>query len=149
MSSIGRPVTITMNTTIRDGNAQDTNEIHTEGRFIQKGSSTYLKFTEPTEDEEIDVTTQTVKIQANEMRVMRSGGVSMNQRFIPGVTTEGIYHSPLGAMTMRTTTDHVSFQWNEEERQGAIRLTYSLEMQGEPTGTYDLRVKIKEAAERQ
>ncbi|UCZ53064.1 DUF1934 domain-containing protein [Bacillus shivajii] len=149
MSSIGRPVTITMNTTIRDGKEKETNEFCVDGQIIEKGSSVYLKFIEPKQDEDYEATTQTVKIQDNEMRVIRKGAFSMNQRFIAGTTTEGVYNSPLGAMSMLTKTDEVSFHWDEKEAEGAIRLTYTLEIQGENTGEYDLRVNIKEAVERQ
>ncbi|MBU9724317.1 MULTISPECIES: DUF1934 domain-containing protein [Bacillaceae] len=147
MNSNGIPVMIEMTTIIKDGSQKDTNSFSTKGHMFEKGRAVFLRFLEPIEGDEAE-TVQTVKIQGNEMTVLRKGAISMNQRFIPGTTTEGMYQSPYGPMAMRTKTKDVLFDWNERTGNsvgsGMIRLRYSLQLQGSKAGDYDMRVKIKE-----
>ncbi|TMW72126.1 DUF1934 domain-containing protein [Alteribacter natronophilus] len=139
----GLPVQINMTTEVRDQGQKDTNTMEAAGRLIAKGDTTYLRFEEP-QQEGLEPTNQTVKIQQGEMTVIRKGAVNMNQRFITGVKTEGTYQSPYGPMRMLTDTKNVRFLWDETENKGEIRLTYSLILQGQSAGEYDMRVTVKE-----
>ncbi|WP_157812085.1 DUF1934 domain-containing protein [Alteribacter populi] len=141
----GLAVHINMKTKIQDQGHSDTNTINTMGRMLTKGDITYLRFEEPQEEgESVERTMQTVKIQQGEMTVIRKGAMNMNQRFVSGVETEGTYQSPYGPMRMRTNTKNVRFLWDETSKQGEIQLQYSLTLQGDYAGEYDMRVSLKE-----
>ncbi|PYZ96128.1 hypothetical protein CR205_17325 [Alteribacter lacisalsi] len=143
----GLPVHIHMKTEVRDQGQKDTNALQASGRLISKGDITYLRFEEPRQEGIEEATMQTVKIQQGEMMVIRKGAVNMNQRFVTGVVTEGTYQSPYGPMRMLTDTKHVRFLWDETANQGEIRLTYTLTLQGQTAGEYDMRVTVKEEHE--
>ncbi|MCD8510644.1 MAG: DUF1934 domain-containing protein [Bacillus sp. (in: Bacteria)] len=140
----GIPVTIHMKTTIHDGGQTEETALKSEGQLYQKGTTTYVRFEEPSEEEGYGTSMQTIKIQDNEISVSRNGAVTMNQRFIPGVETEGMLHSPYGQMTMLTKTSGIEFRWNKALGAGRLRLQYGLHLQGNDAGNYDLRVIIKE-----
>ncbi|WP_088036748.1 DUF1934 domain-containing protein [Evansella clarkii] len=144
-SAKGLPVAVLMNTTIRDSGRKDTTEIKAEGLLFQKGASVFLRFQEP--DEEAGKTVQTIKIKNEEMSVIRKGAVTMNQRFIQGAETEGMYHSPYGPMEMITKTKEVYYNWNSTSKTGKLRLRYNLRLQGGNAGDYDMRVTIREVSE--
>ncbi|WP_035187487.1 DUF1934 domain-containing protein [Alteribacter aurantiacus] len=144
----GLLVHIHMKTQINDSGRKETNTVNATGRLLSKGDVTYLRFEEPVE-EGLDKTMQTLKVQQGEMSVIRKGAVNMNQRFITGVETEGTYHSPFGPMRMLTDTKNVRFLWDESANRGEIRLNYSLTLQGEFAGDYDMRVTLKEDKETQ
>lgn len=144
MSSSGLPVSIQMNTTIRDGERKEIHTMDAEGNVFQRGDMIVLRFSEPREEHDKTGTMQTVKLYQGRMTVQRKGTVTMNQRFIPGVETEGMYHSPYGPMEMRTDTSVVDYQWDDEAMEGFIDLRYILVMQGSETGHYHMHVKIKE-----
>ncbi|MFA9559911.1 DUF1934 domain-containing protein [Evansella sp. AB-rgal1] len=149
-STKGLPVSIHMKTTIRDGSQRETNTITADGQFYEKGDTTFIRFQEPpletntADNSDEPITMQTLKIQKDEMTVLRKGAISMSQRFLPGVTTEGVYQSSFGHMPMTTKTKEVTFQWNKIKREGSLVLRYSLHLQGAKAGEYDMRVTIKE-----
>ncbi|RKL67961.1 hypothetical protein CR203_05505 [Salipaludibacillus neizhouensis] len=144
MSSNGVNVTVNVKTTIRDGKAKEVHQMAAEGQLFQRGQQTVLRFNEPKEEEKDKQTVQTVKLHKGEMSVLRKGGISMNQRFIPGQKTEGIYHSPFGPMSMSTDTKEFDYHWDEQELEGYIDLRYKLIMQSSNTGNYHMHVSIKE-----
>ncbi|MDQ0257395.1 uncharacterized beta-barrel protein YwiB (DUF1934 family) [Evansella vedderi] len=141
----GIPVAIHMETTIRDGVHKESNELSATGLLFKRGVTTFVRFEEPVEDDG-RATMQTLKIQENEMSVSRKGALTMNQRFIPGTVTEGMFHSPYGQMAMRTDTKDMDFQWNELLKVGTLRLRYSLHLQGSIAGDYDMHVTIREVS---
>ncbi|MBU9714891.1 DUF1934 domain-containing protein [Evansella tamaricis] len=156
MADMGQPtrrsVTIEMTTTIKDGPQSNTNVIHAKGELIRKGATTFIRFEEPSlsssaeemSSQETMSTTQIIKIDQQEISVSRKGAVSMNQRFIQGKTTEGMYQSPYGKMAMRTNTKEATYSWDPDHKQGIIGLNYNLHLQGENAGDYIIHVKLKE-----
>ncbi|PYZ91590.1 hypothetical protein CR194_18315 [Salipaludibacillus keqinensis] len=144
MSSSGLPVSVQMKTTIKDGKRKEIHTMEATGNLYQRGELTVLRFSEPKEENDEASTTQTVKLNRGEMSVQRKGAITMNQRFVPGIETEGMYHSQFGPMSMLTDTSEVNYNWDKEAREGWIALRYTLVLQGSQTGNYDMYVKIKE-----
>ncbi|WP_280770474.1 DUF1934 domain-containing protein [Salipaludibacillus daqingensis] len=144
MSSSGLAVTIEMKTTIKDGKRKEVHTMEATGELFQRGQLTVLRFSEPKEEGQEQSTTQTVRLTDEGMTVQRKGAITMNQRFIPGVETEGMYHSAFGPMSMRTDTSKIDYDWDQDAQEGFIVLQYALELQGSDTGNYDMYVKIKE-----
>lgn len=143
MSSNGIDVAIMIQTTIRDAGEKEIHRMAAKGLLFQRGQQTVLRFQEPKEENEKQ-TTQTVKLNGGEMSVLRKGAVSMNQRFIPGSETEGVYHSAYGPMSMRTDTKDLDYGFDKQTMEGFIELRYKLVMQGTQTGDYHMHVSIKE-----
>ncbi|MDG5787371.1 DUF1934 domain-containing protein [Evansella sp. AB-P1] len=143
-STKGKPIQIKMKTTIRDGSQKDTTELNAKGHIFHKGSAMFLRFQEPLQEGQNKTTMQTMKIQKNELIVLRKGAVTMNQRFVSGISTEGTYQSPFGIMTMETKTKEIVFNWDNEKHQGSLKLRYSLRLQGSKAGNYEMQVKFKE-----
>ncbi|MCE7792427.1 DUF1934 domain-containing protein [Salipaludibacillus sp. CUR1] len=144
MSSSGLPVTIHMRTTIKDGRRKEVHSMEASGELFHRGGMTVIRFSEPKEENDTQSTIQTVKLHRGQMSVQRKGAITMNQRFIPGRETEGMYHSPYGPMDMRTDTSEVDYEWDSQALEGFIDLRYALVMQGSKTGNYHMHVKIKE-----
>lgn len=133
-----------MKTTIKDGKRKEIHTMEATGELFQRGDLTVLRFSEPKEENQEQTTTQTVRLSRDGMTVQRKGAITMNQRFLPGVKTEGMYHSAFGPMSMLTDTSKVDYNWDQETLEGYIVLQYDLELHGSDTGNYDMYVKIKE-----
>jgi len=144
MSSTGLAVNIEMKTTIKDGKRKEIHTMEATGELFQRGKLIVLRFLEPKEESQEQTTTQTVRLSPDGMTVQRKGAITMNQRFVPGVATEGMYHSAFGPMSMITDTTKVDYNWDQGGLEGYIELKYKLELQGSDTGQYDMHVKIKE-----
>lgn len=128
-------------TDIKDGNRKETVAFETNGLYYVKDKSTYITFEEPHEE---GLVKAVIKIKENEVRIIRSGFVSMNHVYKKGQYTEGIYKSQLGPMTMETRTDNITFQWSEAKGKGKLFLTYSLQVQGHDAGRYAITILLKE-----
>lgn len=149
MSLNGRAVNIEMKTTIKDGKRKEIHTMEATGELLQRGKLTVLRFSEPKDEDQEQTTTQTVRLSLDGMTVQRKGAITMNQRFLPGVTTEGMYHSAFGPMSMRTDTTKVDYNWDQDTLEGYIVLKYNLELNGSDTGNYDMYVKIKGGLKKQ
>lgn len=138
-------VKINMSTTINDNGKIERSSFSVMGQafFKDDGNSLYIKFDEPKTNGE-PITKQTIHIQENCITVIRNGAISMNQKFIDRTETEGMFRSPYGSMSMRTKTKHVSFQWDKEKGEGEGSISYTLHLQNENVGQYDLKLTFKE-----
>ncbi len=137
-----KEVTIKFVTDIKDGSRKETVAFETNGLYYEKNKSKYITFTELHDEGNVNVV---MKIKESEVRIIRSGLVSMNHVYQQGQRTEGVYKSQLGPMTMETKTDNLAFQWSEVKRKGKLSLTYSLRVQGHDAGRYAITVLIKES----
>ncbi|QKS72806.1 DUF1934 domain-containing protein [Paenalkalicoccus suaedae] len=140
----GLPITIQVRTTIRDGKRSERHSMDAIGELFVKGEFLMLKFQEPREEQETESTNQTIQLRDGRMTVQRKGAVTMNQRFVEGTKTEGMYNSIYGPMHMETDTKKVSYNWNEDDQAGDITLTYDLVLSGSQTGRYHMKVTFKE-----
>lgn len=142
----GLQVKIHMSTTINDRGKIEKNTFSAIGQVFHKGTSTYIMFDEPSQTDQ--VTKQTVRIQEDRFTVIRNGAISMNQQFIEGKETEGTFRAPYGVFAMRTKTKQLSFQWDEQRGEGVAKLRYTLQLQNEHAGEYDLKLTLKEVKNR-
>lgn len=140
----GMHVNIKLSTRINAHGKMEENSFTTIGQIFYKGTSTYIKFDEPSANRE-DLTKQTIRFQQDHFTVIRNGAVSMNQQFVLGKETKGLFRSPYGVMEMKTKTKELSFHWDEEIGEGIGRIRYILYLQNEHAGEYDLKLTIKEA----
>jgi len=141
MSQI-KAVSIQLNTTISNGEAEETYELLTFGTLQNKGGTWYLRYDEVHSDMENVHTI--LKWAPEEVFIMRSGKVKMRQRFIKDLMTVGTYESPYGTMQMLTTTKNLNHAFNEETREGRMILAYDLNMNGNDVGRYKMEINYKE-----
>lgn len=144
MAKTEERVSIRIVTQIHDGQRRERHTMAAEGRLFIGAGMLVLRFDEPAKADETP-TSQQIKCTDTEMTVRRHGQVSMNQRFAIGVTTEGVYQTPEIRMPMETTTQHLTHEWDTDERKGEIQLSYDLVLQGEATGRYDMTINMEEA----
>jgi uncharacterized beta-barrel protein YwiB (DUF1934 family) len=138
----GVAVLVTMDTSISDGENQETVHIATDGRFFKKNGHFYLQFKE--ENQEMATVNQIVKIDAShEVTVIRQGAVSMKQPFQLARKTTGVYRSQYGTMLMETMTNRVDIQLDEQIAIGTIQLAYQLHMQHQFAGDYLVTIKFR------
>lgn len=135
------PVKITVKTTIRNGQDQETYELITFGRYIRKTSSVFLRYDEVMEEGSIQTT---VKIAEGEGSILRNGAVKMRLPFQKNKQLTGSYETPYGTLEMGTKTSRIHHEFNENIRQGEIDILYDLNMQGSHAGTYHLLISFEE-----
>ena len=141
-----KSVTIQLNTTISNGEAEETYELLTFGTLQNKGGTWYLRYDEVHNDMENVHTI--LKWALEEVFIMRTGKVKMRQRFIKDLMTVGTYESPYGAMQMLTTTKNMDHTYNEDTKEGSMLLMYDLNMNGNDIGRYKMEIKYKEEAKK-
>ncbi|GGK25170.1 hypothetical protein GCM10010965_17390 [Caldalkalibacillus thermarum] len=130
---------------------------HLKGTLYRKGEIYYLKFREQTEDGPID---NTLKIEQDRVTVIRHGAVRMNHEYRLNSTTQGIYHTPYGALNMETHTTAYRFQplgttlplgsenstnlnHCREDRCGELHWAYHLSLNGNQVGDIRFTVTLK------
>lgn len=138
----GLPVQVQFVTEVREGVRKETIAFDVNGLYYVKGQSTYVTFQEPNEQGEVKTI---IKIQDDQVLIMRSGAVSMRQTHKKGEWTTGTYTSELGTFALQTKTDNVLFKWSEEKKKGQLFLTYALLLSEQEAGRYTITINLKEA----
>ena len=95
-----------------------------EGRLVEKGKTTFVLYEETTEEGE--VTNSRLSIRHDEVSLKRSGYVSWDMRFAPGVVSSSIYHTPQGDFPMEVRTK--SLMLEREDDSTRVGLSYELEI---------------------
>jgi uncharacterized beta-barrel protein YwiB (DUF1934 family) len=136
-------VSVTVQSEIKMGDDAEKHHTHTDGMLIQKGEATYLQYKE--EIEGAGSVKNVIKITNDGILILRSGSVSMKQKFLIGQTTKGMYDSPYGQLWMETNTDKMNFRYNQQKKEGDLLLSYGLVLQGEDTGKHTIKISFQEA----
>ncbi|MDN4524746.1 DUF1934 domain-containing protein [Fictibacillus fluitans] len=139
----GIAVNLTLETVIQHANEKDVHTGEAEGTLYKKGDSTYLRYSEVIEG--AGSVNNVIKMNHEGIVILRSGSVTMRQKFLIGQTTQGMYDTPYGQLWMETTTHQMSFRWNQQVKKGDLTLNYGLVLQGEDTGRYTIKIKFQEA----
>ncbi|MED2127722.1 DUF1934 domain-containing protein [Bacillus thuringiensis] len=145
----GLPVHVHFVTEIREGARKETVAFEANGQYYVKGQGTYVTFQEPNEQGEVKTI---IKIQDEQVLIMRSGAISMRsgaismrQTHVKGEWTTGTYTSELGTFALQTKTDNVLFKWSDEKKKGQLFLTYALLLSEQEAGRYTITINLKEA----
>lgn len=136
------PILLKLVTEIRDGNRKEMVTLEADGTLYLKEEATYIAYKEMMEG--IGKVSNTIKIKSDEVTIIRSGGISMNQTYKIGQTTSGTYQGPYGAMEMVTKTENIDYTYQAKSRKAKLILAYQLQMQGETVGRHRLTFMIKE-----
>ncbi|MDQ0232184.1 DUF1934 domain-containing protein [Metabacillus malikii] len=135
------PIQIHVLSEIRNEKDRDNEkiEVTTVGECILKGSTKYIRYEE---EHELGSVKTTVKIAADEVVVMRTGAVSMKQRFIEGAVTTTDYTTPFGKLQLETITNAVSHVSDLSE--GKLVLQYDLQIDEKEKHIHTLEMTYKE-----
>lgn len=109
------------------------------GRYIKKAQSSYLKYEQTTNDENVQTT---VKIMDDEALIMRSGAVSMRLPFINNDERPGTYGNGPAAFKLNVKTTALDFTENEAD--GEFEVIYELHADGALLGTYEIKITYAE-----
>ncbi|CAM3769875.1 DUF1934 domain-containing protein [Alkalicoccus chagannorensis] len=140
-------VDISIQTTIRDGGQRERHTMETNGELIWRGGLLALQFDEPVEEGEPQGTSQVMQLRDGRLSVKRKGAVQMDQRFVEGEKTRGMFTSQAGPMQMETDTKELQYDWDDMQSRGTILLVYVLRLAGQKTGTYTMKVTFEEGSD--
>ncbi|KYG29271.1 DUF1934 domain-containing protein [Alkalihalobacillus trypoxylicola] len=143
--TVKRPIKLKFQTLIHNGDHRDSYEFTTKGFLYIKGQQQYLHFEESFGHNQKVKTT--MKWNGEELTLIRQGSLLMRQVFESGKTTIGRYVT--SEVTWETTaeTEKVLVQWPSLNRKGRIFLRYRFRMQGQDTGTHEVRLMLEEENE--
>lgn len=136
-------VTIDAFTRIQDKDQQQEHHQQLEGQLYEKEDQTYLRYEE--ELEGLGQVQNTLKIEDQQVKVIRHGAVTMNHVYRLGETTQGLYHSPLGPLGMETKTTQLQYEPILDGTSGAGKflLGYELRLNEEHAGSFTLEIGFK------
>ncbi|MBD1379705.1 DUF1934 domain-containing protein [Metabacillus arenae] len=135
------PVKIYVNTKIEDGSDQEIIEFYTNGEFYIKEQASYLIYFE---EHDYGKVKTIVKIQDEEIYIMRSGAVSMKQRFIEDIDTFTHYETQFGQLNLTTNTDKIIRTANTQRVDGFVVVHYSLQVGENQKHLHTLTIQYKE-----
>ncbi|WP_332692116.1 DUF1934 domain-containing protein [Halalkalibacter lacteus] len=140
--TIKRSVKMRFQTKIDHGEHTESYEFTTRGQLFHKGSQDYLRFEESLSESESVQTT--MKWDGRELMLIRQGTILMRQGFEVGKKTIGRYVTPEASWETTATTDKLLVQWPSGKNRGRIQLTYQFSLQGQDTGTHQVRLTLEE-----
>jgi uncharacterized beta-barrel protein YwiB (DUF1934 family) len=123
----------------KNDNEKDSIEVRTTGEYFLKGKTIYLRYEE---EHELGFVKTTVKIAENEVVVMRSGAVTMKQRFIEGTQTLTDYSTPFGKLQLETNTESLLF--DTQELEGKLIILYDLQIDEKEKHVHKLMITYME-----
>lgn len=134
------PVQIHVLSEIQNGQEKETIEMNTTGEYIEKGTYSYLRYEET---HELGAVKTTVKMNEHEVIVMRSGAITMKQRFIKDTVTLTDYGTPFGKLQLETKTNSLSIK--KAELESRLVILYDLQIDVNETHVHKLVITYKEA----
>lgn len=140
--TIKRSVKLRFQTKINHDGHTDSYEFTTRGELFHKGSQDYLRFEEDLSDTNSVQTT--MKWDGRELMLIRQGAILMRQGFIAGEETLGRYVTTEASWETKAVTDKLSVQWPSGKSRGRIKLIYTFMLQGQETGTHEIRLTLEE-----
>ena len=139
---IDQPVIIRLQSSIRHpGQDEETHELETLGRYIEKSNTSYLKYDEVANDQEIRTT---VKMGNAEALIMRSGAVDMRLPFIADGERPGAYGNGPANFKLIVKTNRLELTEREDVLGGRFGVAYELHAEGALLGTYELIITYTE-----
>ncbi len=108
-----------------------------EGQLIERDHEWLLRYVE--NEGSADEIRTTVKVEEEKATVIRQGAISYRQTYYPGRRTYTQIELPGGRAEMEVHT--LEYKCKREKGCGEIQVSFSLDMEGEKLGDYQLYVK--------
>ena len=115
-------------------------ELMTPGKFYKKGEAYFVVY-EETEISGMEGTTTTLKIESDELRIIRFGTTSSNLVFKKGIKHSSIYKTIYGIFEVNVEPS--SMEIDVGESGGKIEIAYNLEAGGMAQSTNSMCIEIK------
>ncbi|MFC4402836.1 DUF1934 domain-containing protein [Gracilibacillus xinjiangensis] len=139
--TVKSPILLKMTMEINDSGKKDVTVVEEHGQLLEKDSTTILTFSEYNENQEKIHSFITIK--PDSVSVKRSGAVSMHQKFIKKNITENVYRHEFGTIHMETTTDQITYQPPENQKQGKLFISYTTSLNGDKPRRHRLTITMK------
>lgn len=138
-ASLNQNIRIQTLQTIERDDEFDEFEFETDGTWQEKRNAEFIRYDEQVEDLTVHIT---LKIQEDEVRLMRSGNIKQNLHFVEGKDTVSLYEIPTGKipLTIRTLSIHHYVQPDQSK----LEIRYELFQNEEKMGTYLYQITYKE-----
>jgi len=137
---LSKEVTINIKSKQDDGVEEEEITSHNTGQLYQKNGTYYLKY-EATATGLEGVKT-TVKIEEEELTIIRQGKLRTIQSFVPGTKTDFDYQTPHGALQLALKVNEWDLEINKTN--GKINLGYDVYSQEEVVSNNQLEIEYKE-----
>ncbi|MOA36600.1 putative beta-barrel protein YwiB [compost metagenome] len=124
----------------RQGADQTVQEI--KGEVIVRGSSVYIRYEEPEKGPTGGITRTMVKVNGDEIKIMRHGEIESEQTFQAGRKLPGFYHSPFTKFHLSTDTGKLDVSLDGTF--GQIVWEYDLYVYDELSGHFAISMLIEE-----
>jgi uncharacterized beta-barrel protein YwiB (DUF1934 family) len=113
-----------------------------KAELYTKGDYCYYRYTET--DENMGRTNTTLKVEPQQIRIIRHGDIQSEQTFALQRHKSFYYQTPQGRLELTTYTHEINVSLTDHV--GIISWSYDLFVSDELSGTYSLTVVISEAA---
>lgn len=110
-----------------------------EGDIYVKRGQFFIRYEE--DEQEMERTTTTVKINIDQLKIIRHGQVESEQPFRIGQWMSGFYRMGQARFLIRTFTHSVQNELNEQGI-GTVKWEYDLEMMDEPVGRLAIQLTV-------
>ncbi|OPH49001.1 hypothetical protein BC351_37865 [Paenibacillus ferrarius] len=110
------------------------------GDLYRKGNHTYIRYEE--EPNELGRTVTLIKLEENQIRIVRQGDVQAEQTFVAGEKRIGYYQTPQGRLELEIETHELKSE--AEQGIGITRWSYDLYASGAHAGAYRIKLLIQE-----
>jgi len=130
------PVRIRLDSTLNGEQLQH----HYRGELYRRGSSVYVRYMES--DEQASEVRTIIKLNAQEIKIIRSGQIESEQSFVLHERRRGLYRTRMGVLPLETDT--MSMEIDISDGRCAAAWTYSLYIEEEHAGVFALKLTIQE-----
>lgn len=121
---------------------EETYELWLQGVWLKKNGKMYLRYEEIIEDQTIRTT---VKMNNDDVLILRSGAVNMRLPFSTECKQNGHYDTMYGTLPLQTKTYHLGFEHVDEDNiSGRFNVQYDLIISGQSVGHYTLEIQYTE-----
>ncbi|OEH85391.1 hypothetical protein BHU72_04695 [Desulfuribacillus stibiiarsenatis] len=110
-----------------------------EAKLHVKENITYIQYND-TEQENEEVKT-IIKIDGQEITILKYGFVKSKQKFMKGVPYQSIYETPYGTLPLEVDTKDINVQFLSKD-DGFIQIDYVLDVAGERLGSRKLDIRV-------
>lgn len=136
----GVPVRVILETTIVQEGEVFKHSFDEMGRIVHMNDNYYIRYTESEDEEEVATM---IKLDAEgRMSVTRHGEETTKLLFDDQEPTATTYPTPAGIMKLFVETERLSISYTDQPFAGEAEVDYVLKMQGNPLGTYQMRLRF-------
>ncbi|NEW07591.1 DUF1934 domain-containing protein [Paenibacillus sp. SYP-B3998] len=124
---------------IESRSGSETTVQRARGDLYRKGNHTYIRYEE--EPNELGRTVTLIKLEENQIRIIRQGDVQAEQTFVVGEKRIGFYQTPQGRLELEIETHELTSE--AEAGIGITRWSYDLYASGTHAGKYRIKLLIQ------